>query len=62
MAKIDLRNLEKAIKQKTTDILNERTYSTTCPHCKASISVKPGPGLCPVCGEKIDVKLNVTYK
>lgn len=62
MAKFDLKKLEKAIQQKAADALNDRAYSISCPHCHANVSVKPGIGLCPVCGKEIDLKLNVTYK
>lgn len=56
-----VRDLTDAVQDKTVDILNNRTYDITCPHCNQQISVMPGKSQCPLCHQDIDLNLNIHF-
>lgn len=55
------RDLTGKIQNMSSDFLNDRTFSVTCPHCHSQIQVSPGKGVCPFCGNEIDLKLNIHF-
>lgn len=59
--KIDTRKIESAIKNKTVETLNNRSYEVECPHCNAKISAHPGQNICPFCHNTVDLNLNIKF-
>lgn len=55
----DADSISSAIQQKTSDLLQNREYEITCPHCNSSVSVKPGNHPCPRCGKIIKLSLDI---
>lgn len=57
----DKRKFESAVKEKTVEALNKRTYEIECPHCHDKISVQPGKSFCPRCHKTVDLNLNIKF-
>lgn len=56
------KNLEQVIENKTKDVLNKKSYSVTCPHCKKTVNTYAGKHPCPNCHNIIDLTLNINIK
>lgn len=57
----DKRKLESAIKSKTTEALQNRSYNVECPHCHNKFSAQPGNNSCPCCHALVDLNLNIKF-
>nr|DAL93911.1 MAG TPA: 50S ribosomal subunit [Caudoviricetes sp.] len=55
----DKGNLESAIKNKTKEVLQNRSYDVKCPHCHNSFSAQSGINTCPHCHNTVDLTLNI---
>ncbi len=55
----DEKKLESAIKDKTRDVLQNRSYDVECPHCHTKFSAHSGQNVCPACHNTVDLKLNI---
>lgn len=47
------KDIQESIKEQAEEIIANKAFDVTCPHCKNKISVKPGKSLCPVCQKEI---------
>ena len=46
------------VKSQLKEELQHERFEIDCPSCKNRIRLKPGLGVCPICGEKINLKLD----
>lgn len=56
---------KKAIEEMALDAAREKAanmnFDIECPHCHAAVNVPAGISVCPVCGNQIDLKVNVGF-
>lgn len=55
-------DLDKIIRDKATDALNNRSYELECPHCRRKVKVPVGKSNCPLCHKEIDLSLDIHFK
>ena len=48
------------VKDQIKEELRHEKFELNCPSCNARIRLKPGLGVCPVCGEEINLTLDTT--
>ena len=56
---------KKAIEEMALDAAREKAanmnFDIECPHCHAAVNVPAGISVCPVCGNQIELKVNVGF-
>lgn len=72
MSKTYKLNSKSNMKKFETDLMNDilskaeadlyqRSYDIKCPNCNAPISAKPGRNFCSICGEEINLNLDISF-
>lgn len=57
-----IRDLTQDARKIAVNEMHQRKYDLSCPKCKAAISLPPGLGRCPLCGNEIDPQLDIDFK
>ncbi|MEG1437403.1 MAG: hypothetical protein RR343_02790 [Oscillospiraceae bacterium] len=54
------KDLEKSIMDQATSAILKQQYNVECPHCHSQVKVSAGISTCPMCGDQIDLQVNIT--
>lgn len=58
-AKIDTKNLDRALDREVSAELAKKKFEVVCKNCAHKVSVPQGKSICPFCGHVIDLTLNI---
>ena len=59
--KIDTKSIEEKAKAAARKKVSQMDFEVECPHCHKAISIPQGKHACPLCGEMIDLTLDINF-
>lgn len=58
---LDMKKLEKSIKEQARNAAQKKSYEVECPHCHTKFHATPGNNVCPHCHENVNLDLKINF-